>query len=167
MKKAFITLLLPVLMFATSCSDCQQETQRANEIEVIENILERYLMASENQDYATIENIWATGDSIMLFGTDSHEKLMGWHNIRNAFRRQFNLISNTYIAVTDRYIKINCTGNTAWFAMVMNYNFMNDGVAHSLEGVRFTGVLEKQDNKTWKMVQGHLSVPANLNIGRR
>jgi ketosteroid isomerase-like protein len=167
MKKTLFTMILPVLIFAMSCSDCQQETQRANEIEVIENLLDRYLMASENQDYATIESIWAKGDSIMLFGTDSNEKLMGWNNIRNAFRRQFSLISNTYIAVTDRYIKINCTGNTAWFALVMNYNFMNNDVAHSLEGVRFTGVLEKQDDNNWKMVQGHLSMPANLNIGRR
>lgn len=165
MKNALYLLAVLGLLFTTACSDCKEETKQIDEIAKVENILEKYLIASENRDFQTIESIWAPGDSIMLFGTDSHEKLMGWQSIRNAFRKQFNTISNTYISISDRYIKINCSNNTAWFAIIMNYNFIHNDVAHSFEGVRFTGVLEKQDEK-WLMVQGHLSLPANLNIGR-
>jgi ketosteroid isomerase-like protein len=161
------SFIATVFLFAAmACSECQQESDKGNEIARIENLLERYLIASENKDFHAIGNIWADGDSIMLFGTDSHEKLMGWDAIRNAFRRQFNLIDDTYISVSDQYIKINCTGNTAWFAQTLNYNFMYKDIAHSFEGLRFTGVLEIQENGEWKMVQGHLSVPANLNIGK-
>jgi ketosteroid isomerase-like protein len=167
MKTRIFFYLLVVVLFSTmACSECHQESVRTDEITKIENLLERYLIASENKDYHTIENIWASGDSIVLFGTDSHEKLMGWESIRNAFRRQFNLIDDTYISVSDQYIKINCTGNTAWFAQILNYNFMHKDIAHRFEGLRFTGVLEKQQGGDWKLVQGHLSVPANLNIGK-
>jgi ketosteroid isomerase-like protein len=102
----------------------------------------------------------------MMFGTDSDEKLLGWDKIRKAYLNQFNLISDTYISVYDQFIRINCTGNTAWFSESMNYNFIYDSVAHSFEGIRFTGVIEKDDNDGWKLVQGHLSVPAHVNIGK-
>lgn len=167
--KKFTSLILwfPLLLFvSTSCSDCKETQSQTNEIAKIENLLERYVVASENKDYQTIEGIWAPNDSILLFGTDSHEKLMGWEAIRNAFRKQFTLIDNTYISVSDRYIKINCSGNTAWFAQILNYNFMYQDIAHSFEGLRFTGVVEKQDDGSWKMVQGHLSMPANIDLGR-
>jgi ketosteroid isomerase-like protein len=49
---------------------------------------------------------------------------------------------------------------------MMNYNFMADSVAQSYSGMRFTGVLEKCDDE-WKLVQGHLSVPANIQIENR
>lgn len=161
----FYPMVSLILLTTVACDDCKDRIDRTNELQKIENLLERYLIASENKDYITIENIWAPGDSIMLFGTDSHEKLQGWNAIRNAFRNQFRLIDDTYISVSDQYIKINCTNNTAWFAQILNYNFMYNDIAHRFEGLRFTGVLEKQQGGDWKMVQAHLSVPANLNIG--
>jgi hypothetical protein len=48
----------------------------------------------------------------------------------------------------------------------MSYNFLYNDIAHSLKGVRLTGVLVKNSDHQWKMVQGHLSVPAQVNIGR-
>ncbi len=165
-KSTSLIFWFPLLLIFISCTDCKETELHQDEISRIENLLERYVVASENKDYQTIENIWAASDSILLFGTDSHEKLMGWQSIRDAFRKQFTLIDNTYISVSDRYIKINWTGNTAWFAQILNYNFMYQDIAHSFEGLRFTGVVEKQDDGNWKMVQGHLSMPANIDLGR-
>jgi hypothetical protein len=48
----------------------------------------------------------------------------------------------------------------------MNYNFIYDSVAQSFEGLRFTGVMIKDDNNDWKMVQAHLSLPGQINIGK-
>jgi len=159
--------LLPflALLVLAACNQCPDEPIIANEIDTIEDLLESYVIALENEDYAMVEQSWAANDSIILIGTDSHEKLMGWENIRKAYRDQFNSISNTLISTSDQFIRINCTGNTAWFTKTMNYNFMYDSVAHSLEGIRFTGVLDKNPEGQWKLMQGHLSVPAHLNIG--
>jgi ketosteroid isomerase-like protein len=154
------------LLFLGACNQCPTDPAIANEIDTIENLLESYVIALENEDFNMIEQSWAANDSIILIGTDSHEKLMGWENIRKAYLNQFNSISNTLISTSDQFIRISCTGNTAWFTKTMNYNFMYDSVAHSFEGIRFTGVLDKNDKGQWKLMQGHLSIPAQINIGK-
>ncbi len=160
-----IILGIAVLFALIACERCPKDEVQTDEITKVENVLEKYVIAIENEDYLMIENLWDKGDSTMLLGTDSHERLMGWKSIRNAYRNQFNLLSDTYISVQDQYIRINCSANTAWFSQRMNYNFIYDSIAHSFEGIRFTGVLVKNEDNAWKMVQGHLSVPAHINIG--
>ncbi len=131
----------------------------------IEKVLDKYIVANETQNFELIQEIWAPNSDIILYGTDSDERLMGWVNIKNAIKDQFNHISETYISVSDQFIKLNCTGNTAWFAETLNYNFVYKDKAQSYEGLRFTGVLEKMDGE-WKLVQAHLSVPASVGIGK-
>jgi len=126
--------------------------------------LENYILANENQDLELIENIWAASDDIVLYGTDSDERIVGWTNIRAAIKDQFGFISDTYISASNQFIKLNCTANTAWFAETLNYNYMYQGKAQKYEGLRFTGVVEKIDGN-WRLVQAHLSVPASVNIG--
>ncbi|MDP3444460.1 MAG: hypothetical protein Q8T08_16500, partial [Ignavibacteria bacterium] len=96
MKNLLFTIVL-LLVFA-SCTNKKTETTKADEIVKIENLLEKYMIAIENEDYQMIENIWYPGDSSMLLGTDSKDRLMGWENIRQAYRKQFNVISDTYIS---------------------------------------------------------------------
>ncbi|HMM11634.1 MAG TPA: nuclear transport factor 2 family protein [Bacteroidales bacterium] len=171
MRKLFILLLFTVVCVALSCSrnSGNEHISQPNlnlEREKVENILEKYMIAIENQDFHTIENIWESGDSAMLLGTDSDERLMGWHSIRNAYRKQFGLLSDTYIAVSDQFIRLNDNGSMAWFSQRMNYSFLYQDKAMTLNGVRFTGILAKNPEGQWKMVQGHLSVPAQINIGK-
>ena len=135
------------------------------ETEAIENVLDKYIVANETQNFELIREIWAPDTDIILYGTDSDERLMGWVNIKNAIKDQFSHITDTYIAATDQFIKINETGNTAWFAETLNYNFVYKDKAQSYEGLRFTGVLEKSDGK-WKLVQVHLSLPASVGVGK-
>ncbi len=156
-------ILTAVILLSTSCEqskkvDCEKEK------DAIENVLEKYILANENQDLELVEEIWSPNDDIVLYGTDSDERLMGWNIIREKVKEQFGFISDTYISASNQFIKVNCTGNTAWFAETLNYNYIYDGKAHKFEGLRFTGVMEKMDGK-WKIVQAHLSVPASVNVG--
>ncbi len=155
------------LLFLLSISSCKQKVHQTvnikNETEAVENVLEKYVIANEQKDFSMIEQIWAPDSDILFFGTDSDEKLMGWNTIQSAIKKQFSSISDTYISVSDQHITVNNTGNTAWFAEIMNYNFVYQGQARSYEGVRFTGVLEKRP-KGWKIVQAHLSIPAHVGI---
>lgn len=161
-------MLFGMLLLAVAACDCElKESAIADEKARVEDVLEKYFYAVEKEDYQMIENIWAEGDSTMMLGTDSNERLMGWSSIRDAYRRQFGLLSNTYISIHDQFIRVNCTGNTAWFSQRMNYNFIYDSVAHSFEGLRLTGVLVKGHDNNWKIVQGHLSIPAHVNIGNK
>jgi ketosteroid isomerase-like protein len=164
MKKFNTFLLVIVLFFASACSNCDQKFSKADEMNAIEALLEEYVIANENQDFDLIEKIWAPDSDIILYGTDSDERLMGWSNIRSAIREQFLQIEDTYISASDQFIKLNPTGTTAWFAETLDYNFVYKGEAKNYKGMRFTGVLEKADGQ-WKLVQAHLSLPAHVGIG--
>ena len=166
MKKFYLFFLyISVFSFLISCSDLNKKKfDLAEETLAIEQILEKYIIANETQDIELIEHIWSQTSDIILYGTDSHERLMGWTNIRKAVKSQFSQIEETYIAASDQFIKISKDGITAWFAESLQYNFMYNGEAKKYEGLRFTGVLVKSEDG-WKIVQAHLSVPASVGVG--
>jgi ketosteroid isomerase-like protein len=165
MKSTSFLFVLVSALILSSCSNCNEELNLIDETEAIENVLEKYIIANEKQNFELIEEIWAPNPDIILYGTDSDERLMGWTNIKAAVKDQFSQITDTYISASDQFIKLNCTGNTAWFAETLNYNFVYKGEAKSYSGLRFTGVMEKM-NGEWKIVQAHLSVPASVGVGK-
>lgn len=164
MKKFYTVLFLLSVFFA--CTDCDQQKSEKEELASIQKMLNQYFTAIEKEDYQLIEQSWKKSDSIVMLGTNSLDNLVGWERIKNAYRDQFALVSDFYISISDQCIRVNSTGNTAWFSQLMNYNFIVGGVAQSYDGLRFTGVLEKCE-EGWKLVQGHLSVPANVDIGHK
>lgn len=165
MKNLHRLILIIIVFTFVGCNMQVEKVDRAAEINAIEDVLEGYVLANENQDFGLIEQIWAPNNDIILYGTDSHERLMGWTNIRTAIKTQFSQIEETYISASDQFIEVNEGGNTAWVAQTLNYNFVYNGEARSYEGLRFTGVLMKIDGK-WRFVQQHLSLPAGVNIGK-
>lgn len=166
MKTKLFAIVFSGLMLTMGCSRCPKQKSLIQEAEAVENVLEKYMIAIENKDYLAIENIWEPGDSTIMLGTDSHEFLVGWEKIQQAYQKQFSLISDVLISVQDQRIRLNSDANTAWFTQQMTYNFMYEDVARHFEGIRFSGVLQKNQDNKWKMVQGHLSMPAHINIGR-
>ncbi len=160
-------ILVSGLIFLMLMGSCGHKTTKTADFKAekkaVENVLEEYVIANEQKDFSMIEQIWAPDSDILLFGTDSDEKLMGWNNIQAAIKKQFSSINDTYISLSDQHVKVNSTGNTAWFSEILNYNFVYQGQARSYEGIRFTGVMEKRPDG-WKIVQAHLSIPANTGI---
>jgi ketosteroid isomerase-like protein len=164
MKK--ILFLLMLLVVAGACKrdkvgqvSILDPAALSKEVDKVEMVLERYVIASEKQDLDLIHNIWAPDTNIMVIGTEGTERLIGWSEIQDAFRVQFNSIQQPYLSVHDQVIGINPTGTTAWFSEVLNYSFIRDEKPVRLEGVRFTGVMERRDS-VWLIVQSHLSLPA-------
>ncbi len=164
MKK--ILVFFSLLLWLSSCSHCNQTEKHKKDQREIQNMLEHYFIAIENEDFQMIENAWKHSDSIVLLGTNSREMLIGWVSIRKAFGQQFALVTDTYISISQQYIRIGSSGTTAWFSQLMNYNFIADGLAQSHKGLRFTGVLEKCEHG-WKLVQGHLSAPVEIQLKQR
>lgn len=136
------------------------EFELKREVDQVEIVLERYVIASEKKDLGLVQNVWAPDSNIIVFGTDGTERLTGWSQIQEAFRSQFEQVEQPYLSVRDQVISINPTGTTAWFSEVISYSFIRRNKSYNLEGVRFTGVLEKRDS-TWYIVQSHLSLPAS------
>jgi hypothetical protein len=164
MKRTVFMLSALAILLMTACQPAKAPKESVQTSKkAVANVLEKYIMANENQDTTLIKQIWAPDSDIILFGTNSEEKLMGWNNIQKAIKGQFAAISETYISPTSQYIKVGPDQKTAWFAEILNYNFVYKGKARSFEGMRFTGVMEKR-NDSWKIVQAHLSIPAHVDL---
>ena len=107
MKNIYLLILLCGMDLSFGCSsDCGSKVNKANEIKAIEVVLEQYIIANENQNFELIEKISAPDADIILYGTNGEEKLIGFSNIRNAIKEQFQKIESTYISASDQYIKI-------------------------------------------------------------
>lgn len=161
--KKFVSLILLGLLLV----GCQQATNNKQEVidlekekEKIALVLEKYVIANEKQDIDLVHEIWAAEPDIVVIGTNSDEKIIGWDAIKNVLQRQFDSFEDTYISVHDQVVEINDSGNTAWFSEILNYNYIYQGDAVQYEGLRFTGVLEKS-NGDWFIVQSHMSIPGS------
>jgi ketosteroid isomerase-like protein len=163
MKKNLFLITMALFVVFQSCSTAEKTSNiavnRSQQLKAIENVLEQYIVANENKDLSLIEDIWAPDGDIVLYGTSGKDRLMGWNNIRNAYKSQYEILDDIFITTSEQYIKLNETGNTAWFAEILNYNYMKDGKAKELKGLRFTGVLKHCKDGKWRIVQAHLSVP--------
>lgn len=161
MNKLFILIIVGVIAINGCNVDNQYKNVDLNlEMEKVALVLEKYVIANEKQDMDLVQEIWAADPDIVVLGTNSDEKIVGWEQIRGTLQRQFDSFQDTYISVRDQVIDINETGNTAWFSEIMNYNYIYQGEAKQFEGLRFTGVLEKKDGE-WYIVQSHISIPGS------
>ena len=160
MKNLIIIFL--IVFIAVSCCNVSEEAtfNFDEEKEKVALVLEKYVIANEKQDIELVHEIWASSPDIVVFGTNSDEKILGWEQIKSTLQRQFDSFEDTYISVHDQVIHLNETGNTAWFSEVMNYNYIYQEEAVQFEGLRFTGVLEKIDGE-WFIVQSHVSIPGS------
>lgn len=161
--KARFLLLLPLLaLLLFSCKDAPKEEAYDIEAEkeAVFNVLESYVIANETRDMDLIKQVWADQPDIVVFGTESDERLVGWESIHEALEKQFATFKDTYVAMTETEVNVSPKCRTAWFSAMINYTFTYRGQTVSYEDLRFTGVLTKDDDDKWHIVQSHISVPA-------
>lgn len=168
MKSIYSLLVLALIIFIGSCDNenCCEENKaakkanNAEELKAVNTVLEKYVIAQESQDLERVQEIWAPEQDIVIFGTAGDEKLIGWDEIKEAFKNQYELFDEVYITVKDQKINMSEKCHTAWFSEIIDYSYTSGDEAKTYEGIRFTGVLEKRGGK-WYIVQSHMSIPAD------
>ncbi len=161
MKTRVLIIAMSVLLIScTKETKIKESFDLQKEKEKVALVLEKYVIANEDQNLNLVKEVWASKPDIVVFGTNSDETIIGWEAIKNTLKRQFETINDTYISVRDQRIEINETGNTAWFSEFVNYNYIYQDKPVKYEGLRFTGVLEKI-NGEWLIVQSHMSIPGS------
>ena len=161
MKKLIFLLVTIILAGMVACEPQGEKCPEVDvdkELSEIRSVLEQYELARESEDFSTVEQIWASSDDIVLFGTEGDEQMVGIGEIKKAMSRQFDEFENTLINISEQRIHLSKDGNMAWFSEVLDYNFIYHEENMVFEGIRFTGVMQKNEGK-WQLVQGHLSVP--------
>jgi hypothetical protein len=162
MKKYFLLIL--VIMIAGGCAKKSGNNEPVVDLqfekEQVALVLEKYVIANEKQDIDLVREVWAPEPDIVVFGTNSDEKLIGWDAIKNAMQKQFNAFEDTYISIHDQIINVDEMGRVAWFSEILNYNYIYQGKTYQFEGLRFTGILKKFGDD-WLIVQSHMSIPGS------
>lgn len=168
--KKFIFLILNCTLFVlfTSCGDGSVKSDSVQSVNIdvekanISELLDKLAAATEKGNLAMIEKIWSPNSNTLLLGTESNEKLEGWEAIKGAIGNQTTSFEETLISISDQNIWVSEDGRTAWFYEELNYNFILNDKAMSFDGIRFTGVFSKNEKGEWKLVQGHNSIPSNM-----
>jgi len=173
MKKYIIFLVMTLAVFSFISCEQEENTQEKivkqninidKEKAKVSELLDLLAASTESGDMEGVEKIWCPKEEAMLIGTESSEKLVGWNQIRKAINNQSSSFKETLISITDQNIWMDEDARTAWFFEELNYNFIYKDKARSFEGIRFTGVFKKSTSGEWKLVQGHMSVPSQMDL---
>ncbi len=172
MKKLslFTVILLVTFAFSACNSSCEDNKKATNTTTTsieqdktkVSELLDELAMGVESGNIDAIKKVWCPKEHTLLLGTENSEKLEGWKQIEAAFKGQFNALSDMLIAINDQEVKVSPDQNTAWFFEELSYNFVENNKAVSYDGIRFTGVFVKNEKGVWKLVQGHMSIPTNI-----
>ena len=143
-----------------SMNSCTPKVDLKAEKTQVKAAVDDFATVLENEDMNLLKNLMAHDADMVCFGTDASERWVGYDALQESVQQQFAAFSDAKIDVSDQVINVNPTGNTAWFSEVMDWSMKVDTQMVNMQGVRMTGVLEKQDGK-WVFVQFHTSVPVS------
>ena len=139
---------------------CTPKVDLNAEMANVKTTVDDFPKVLENEDMALFDSIMAHDADMVCFGTDAAERWVGYDELQKSVENQLAAFDDAKIAVKDQVIKINPTGNTAWFSQVMDWSMKVDTQMVNMEGVRMTGVLEKRNGK-WVFVQFNASIPVS------
>lgn len=156
MKKILIVAILiaGVLMVF----GCAKKVDIAAETSQVKAIIDQYVKAIETEDVTIISQLVAPAPDVVFVGTNPGEVYYGWASIQGGLQKQFADAESTKLEVKEQVIKVDTTGDTAWFWEAADLSMMYKGKPFMVQGLRITGVLEKKEGK-WLLVHSHMSMP--------
>jgi ketosteroid isomerase-like protein len=131
--------------------------EAAEELGQIEETLKRYYIALSERDIELFSDVMAHDEEMVNFGTDRDERWVGWNELEQIHRRQFEAITSYEITRHDSTVKLNASADTAWFSEILKAQVEAMDERYELS-LRVSGVLEKRDGK-WVIVHFHRSLP--------
>lgn len=157
MKNATILLLLLTPFILSSCSDNTQVNLEAERAEVMQ-LLDKFERAHEERNLNMLLECFSNKPDIIILGTDEDELWVDKVSMGEAQRRAYETFDKINLSVRDKIVKMCRTGGLAWFYQKVNWYVESEGNKFTFDGIRTTGVLEKENDK-WHIVQLHTSMP--------
>ncbi len=152
----FIALALVICLLVLSSCAPHPDLDAANK--QVKAVLDNLIKSSEMKDMELTSKIYAHDADMVIIGTDSSERIIGWENLKDVLEKQFTATDSSKLSVKDQVINVNKSGNAAWFSEVIDWDITFNGETSKIEGLRTTGVLENR-NGNWVIVQLHYSIP--------
>ncbi|NQT25911.1 nuclear transport factor 2 family protein [candidate division KSB1 bacterium] len=154
--KNLITVIIGIAILMSSCT---QVVDIAVEEAKVNTVIDQSTEVVKAEDMDLFSKVFAQDADMIVFGTDSPERAVGYEALKELVQKQFEETESTKISAKDRIIKVHDSGRVAWFSEVIDWEIEAEGQTVKLEGVRGTGILENR-NGNWVIVQLHYSLPA-------
>jgi len=157
MKICCIFIVLCSIVFFQSCSDKSNvdlESERTEVMKVVDN----FEKAHEDRDLNLLLSCFSDKPDIIILGTDENELWVDKVSMGERQKIAYETFDKITLSVRDKIIKMSRTGEQAWFYMKVNWYVESGGNQFTFDGIRTTGVLEKENDK-WIIVLLHTSMP--------
>jgi len=122
----------------------------------IRSVLDNYVRAVETEDIELYERVVDHNASMVNFGTDASERIVGWNALRKAMQSQFATLKGAKITVGDVKVTVAPGSRFAWATSMWVFKATMGTQALELP-VRCSWVLEKRNGR-WLIVHFHKSV---------
>lgn len=157
MKLFYSIFVLFAFAFLISCTGETQFDMEAERSEVLK-VLDNFVKAHEDRNLDLLLTCFSDRPDILILGTDEDELWVDKMSMAESQKRAYQTFNTVKLSVRDKILKMCKTGGQAWFYMKVNWYVESEGKQFSFDGIRTTGVLEKENNK-WQIVQIHTSMP--------
>ena len=150
MKKLFFAFLISSSFLTTQAN----QMTIANQADFVINKMWESFVQGDHKMFA---ETMAHDSDMVTFGTDASERWVGWDGLQKSVKNQFDAFDILNVKRLNKKLNLSNSGEVAWFSEIVDWEFLADGKKQIIEGVRYTGVMEKRENE-WKIVQFHSSV---------
>ena len=156
--KKFVFFILPALIVSLTTCTSEPEADLEKEREKVMQVLDNFVKAHEERNLELLLSCFSDKPDIIILGTDEDELWVDKVSMGDAQKRAYETFNTINLSVRDKILKMCATGDQAWFYMKVNWFVESEGKQFTFDGIRTTGVLEKENNK-WSIVQIHTSMP--------
>jgi hypothetical protein len=156
--KIFLFLFIPAFLILFSGCTSEPEADLEAEREKVMEVLDNFVKAHEERDLELLLSCFSDKTDIVILGTDEDELWVDKVSMGEAQKRAYETFNTIKLSVRDKILKMCGTGHQAWFYMKVNWFVESEGEQFTFDGIRTTGVLEKED-RIWTIVQIHTSLP--------
>ena len=150
MKNNFILLTTLILTFSGN-------TFASPTYENAESLIQKMWDSFIDGDIDAFSQTMSKDKDMVTFGTDASERWDSWQALEDSVALQFDAFDVVSVERKNKSLKISNSGNTAWFAETVDWEFLSNGKIEAVKDIRYTGVMEYRNGK-WKIVQFHCSV---------
>jgi ketosteroid isomerase-like protein len=165
-----LVLVLPLALLLCLTFGCQRKTEEVAvkaaapvvnleaEKAAVKTAVDQYWQSMKSKDMEAFSRVMAHDPDMVNFGTDAAERFVGWEPLKEAIERQNKSVDFEVVSTRDEVIKVHSSGEVAWVSEIGDAKGKTQGQPFSLEGCRFTAVLEKRAGN-WVIVQFQASMP--------
>ena len=150
MKKVFSILWITSLFLSI-------QNVASSENDGADLVIEKMWSSFEKGDHKMFSETMAQDPDMVTFGTDASERWDGWDELQKSVIKQFEAFDILSVKRMNKKLNFSKSRKVAWFSEIVDWEFLVEGKKHALKGVRYTGVMEKREDK-WKIVQFHSSI---------